>query len=164
MNDETDGIVGERETRVSRLLDVPSRYLFQAWTRADHLSRWFGPDGFSVTTHRFEFRPGGVWEFTMHGPDGTDYPNRIEWREIKEPSRISWLHGEREGDPRAFTTVFTLTEEGGRTRATLHATFPSREQRDEVVERYGALEGGRQTLKKLGRFATDLAEGAKGDA
>jgi uncharacterized protein YndB with AHSA1/START domain len=62
-----------RAIEVSRTIDVPRRFVFEAWTQERHISRWLGPDGFTNTTHRFEFRVGGVWEFTMHGPDGTDY-------------------------------------------------------------------------------------------
>ena len=73
---------------MSRIIDGPRQLVFAAYTDARHLAQWWGPDGFTTTTHTFEFRPSGVWEFTMHGPDGTDYPNRIEWLEISPPERI----------------------------------------------------------------------------
>jgi uncharacterized protein YndB with AHSA1/START domain len=153
----------DREISVSRTIHVPRRFVFEAWTQERHISRWLGPDGFTITSHRFEFRPEGVWEFTMHGPDGTDYPNRIEWREIQPPSRVTWLHGEREDDPRAFESEVTLVEDGDRTHVTLRSVLPTKAQRDEVVEKYGAIEGGRQTLEHLDTYAAKLAEGA-GDA
>jgi Activator of Hsp90 ATPase homolog 1-like protein len=62
----------DREIVVSRVIQGPRRLVFEAYTDVRHLSRWWGPDGFTTTTHAFEFRPGGVWEFTMHGPDGAD--------------------------------------------------------------------------------------------
>jgi len=151
--------VGDREIEVFRIIAVPRRFVFEAWTEERHLSRWMGPDGFTVTTHRFEFGPGGIWEYTMHGPDGTDYPNHVEWLALEAPARIAWLHGEKADDPRAFESEVTLADEGGRTRVTLRSVFRTKEQRDEVVAHFGAIEGGRQTLEHLDAYARRLGEG-----
>jgi uncharacterized protein YndB with AHSA1/START domain len=70
---------------VSRLIEGPRDVVFEAFTEVRHLSRWWGPEGFTTTTRTFEFSEGGVWEFTMHGPDGSDYPNWIQWMEIRPP-------------------------------------------------------------------------------
>ena len=66
----------------SRLFDAPRSLVFEAWTDPKHLAHWWGPNGFSLTTHSFDFRAGGVWRFVMHGPDGRDYENRITFDEI----------------------------------------------------------------------------------
>jgi len=58
----------------SRLLDAPRELVFSAFTDPKHLAQWWGPDGFTTTTHSFEFRTGGVWRFVMHGPDGRTRP------------------------------------------------------------------------------------------
>jgi hypothetical protein len=63
----------EREIVISQVADCPRDLLFEAFTQVRHLSRWWGPHGFTTTTRSFEFRVGGVWDFVMHGPDGTDY-------------------------------------------------------------------------------------------
>lgn len=161
---QPEGSVGEREIVVTRTMDVARRFVFEGWTEERHIARWLGPDHFTITTRRFDFRVGGVWEFTMHGPDGTDYPNRVEWRVIEPPFRIGWVHGEREDDPQAFQSEVTLVEEDGRTHATLRSIFPTREMRDEKVERFGAIEGGRQTLEHLHAYAAQLAGTAATDA
>lgn len=140
----------DREIVVSRLIDGPPGLVFGAYTEVRHLSRWWGPDGFSTTTQSFDFRPGGVWVFTMHGPDGTDYPNHVEYQEISPHDRIVLLHGSRENDPEAFTSTITFTERDGGCEVTLRSVFNSKEQRDEVVERYHAIEGAEQTLARLG--------------
>lgn len=77
----------DREIVVSRVINGPRRVVFEAYTELRHLSRWWGPDGFTITTRSFEFSPGGHWDFVMHGPDGTDYPNHVEWLEIVRPER-----------------------------------------------------------------------------
>jgi uncharacterized protein YndB with AHSA1/START domain len=146
----------DREIIVSRTIAGPRRLVFQAYTEVRHLARWWGPDGFTTTTRSFEFRPGGVWDFVMHGPDGTDYPNRIEWLEIVPPERLVFLHGERPDDPRAFVSTVTLVERAGATEVTMRAVFKSKAQRDEAVERFGAVEGGRQTLGRLEAYVSTL--------
>ena len=148
---------GDREIVVSRVIEGPRALVFEAYTSAQHLDRWYGPAGFRTTTHAFEFRTGGVWEFTMHGPDGADYPNRIEWLEIVPPQRIVYRHGERAADPRAFVSTVTLVEHGRATEVTLRAVFPTKEQRDEAVERYHAIERGRQTLAHLAAYVARRA-------
>jgi uncharacterized protein YndB with AHSA1/START domain len=70
----------------SRLLDAPRELVFLAFTEPRHLAQWWGPNGFTTTTHSFDFRPGGVWRFIMHGPDERDYQNRIIYEEIVRPN------------------------------------------------------------------------------
>jgi len=60
-----------------RRFDAPRALVFMAWTTPEHVDAWWGPDGFTTTTTEMRVAPGGEWRFTMHGPDGTDYPNCI---------------------------------------------------------------------------------------
>jgi uncharacterized protein YndB with AHSA1/START domain len=146
----------DREIVVTRIIEGPRPLVFEAYTDPRHLEHWWGPNGFTTTTRAFEFRPGGVWDFVMHGPDGTDYPNWIEWREIEPPERLVFLHGDRADDPRAFVSTVTLVERGGATEVTMRAVFQTKAQRDEVVERYHAIEGGKQTLGRLALYVATL--------
>jgi uncharacterized protein YndB with AHSA1/START domain len=146
----------DREIVVTRIIEGPRPLVFEAYTDPRHLSQWWGPDGFTTTTRAFEFRPGGVWDFVMHGPDGIDYPNWIEWREIAPPERLVFLHGDRRDDPQAFVSTVTLMERDGATEVTMRAVFKTKAQRDEVVERYHAIEGGKQTLGRLAVYVATL--------
>jgi uncharacterized protein YndB with AHSA1/START domain len=146
----------DREIVVSRTIDGPRRLVYEAFTSARHLSQWWGPNGFTTTVRAFEFRPGGVWDFIMHSPDGADLPNWIEWREIVPPERIVYLHGEGDDDPRAFVSTVTLVERGPVTEVTMRAVFATKEQCDEVIERYRALEGGKQHLGRLSAYVVTL--------
>src|SRR5881392_2711011 len=83
----------DREIVISRVIDAPRELVFEAFTAVRHLSRWWGPEGFTTTTQSFEFRVGDEWDFVMHGPDGTDYTEWISWTEIAAPERIALLHG-----------------------------------------------------------------------
>ncbi len=68
--------------RTTRELPATPQVVFEAIRMPERLARWWGPEGFTNTFHTFEFRPGGAWLFTMHGPDGTDYSNQFEFLEI----------------------------------------------------------------------------------
>jgi uncharacterized protein YndB with AHSA1/START domain len=153
----------DREIVISRVIDAPRELVFEAFTEVRHLSQWWGPEGFTTTTRAFEFSVGGEWDFVMHGPDGTDYQEWISWTEIAPPARIMLLHGESRGDPNAFESVLTFVSEGAATRIEMRTVFPTKELRDEAVEKYHAIEGGQQTLNNLAAYVTEivrkLAEG-----
>lgn len=140
----------EREIILTRLLQAPRSLVFEAWTQPEHLNRWFGPRGFTNTFHEVAVQPGGTWRFTMHGPDGTDYPNIVVFDEVVAPSKLVYRQGGTSPDePGSFVTTVTFEEQGKATLLTLRMLFRSREDRDYVIEHYGAVEGGRQTLDRL---------------
>lgn len=148
----------EREIVVCRDYDAPRELVFEAWTHPAHISRWWGPRGFTTTTHAFDLRPGGVWTHVMHGPDGTDYPNKILFDEVVRPERLTYRHtGECDTDVVQFHTTVTFAEHGGGTRLTLRMVFASAADRNHAVEKYGAIEGGKQTLERLGEQVAVLA-------
>ena len=146
----------DREIVISRVIDAPRELVFEAFTAVRHLSRWWGPDGFTTTTRAFEFRVGGEWAFVMHGPDGTDYQEWITWTEIAPPERIALLHGESRDDPNTFESVLTFAPDGAATRIEMRTVFPTKQMRDEVVEKYHAIEGGQQTLGNLAAYVTEI--------
>jgi hypothetical protein len=74
-------------------LNAPRELVWKAWTDPKHLINWFGPKGFTNTFHEIDIKPGGVWKFTMHGPDGTDYPNLVVFDKIVRPEYITYTHG-----------------------------------------------------------------------
>ena len=156
--DSKNESASEREIVVRRTIAAPRERVFEAWTAERHLARWFGPNGFTTSTRSFEFREGGVWDFIMHGPDGTEYPNWIEWREIVPPERIRFIQGSRPDDADGFETVASFRALADGTELTLRSEFKTRAQRDEVVEKFGAIEGGNQTLGRLAEYVIGGAE------
>jgi uncharacterized protein YndB with AHSA1/START domain len=146
----------EREIVISRVIDAPRELVFEAFTEVRHLSRWWGPEGFTTTTRAFEFRVGGAWDFVMHGPDATDYQEWITWTEIAPPQRIALLHGESRSDPNAFEMTLSFAPDGAATRIELRSVFPTKALRDEVVEKYHAIEGAQQTLNNLAAYVTQI--------
>ena len=137
-----------RTLSVSRLVNAPPEQVFSMFSEARHLDAWWGPDGFTNETHELDFSVGGLWRYTMHGPDGKDWPNWIRYREISPPSRLAYDHGAEIGEPAHFQGVITFAAEGPKTRVTLTLVFATAEARDATLK-FGAEEGGKQTLAKL---------------
>ncbi len=75
-----------------RIVPFNREQVWEAWTDPSRLALWFGPTGFSSTFHEFDPRAGGIWRFTMHGPDGQDYPNENRFAEFIRPERIVYDH------------------------------------------------------------------------
>ena len=146
----------------TRVLDAPRELVWSAWTDPRHLAQWWGPDGFTTTTSAFDFRPGGVWRFVMHGPDGRDYQNRVTFDEIVKPERIAYHHGGGDDvEPVQFRTTVTFEDMGGKnlgakTKLTMHGVFPSAEERARVIKEYGADKGLVQTLARLAEYVAGL--------
>lgn len=151
---ETMTAVGtaDREIVISRSIDAPRELVFEAFTQVRHLSRWWGPEGFTTTTRSFEFRVGGHWDFAMHGPDGTEYSDWITWTEIVPAERIAMRHGEFRDDPDAFESLLTFAPDGEATLIEMRTVFPTARLRAEAVEKHHAIEGGRQTLDNLAAY------------
>lgn len=142
----------DREIVLTRVFDAPRELVFRAYTDPDHLPHWWGPNGFTNTVHEMDVRPGGMWRFTMHGPDGTDYPNRIVYEEVVRPERLVFAHGaDRDDDRGRFHVTVTFDDEGGRTRVTQRMLFATAAQRDATVK-FGAVELGHQTLDRLAAY------------
>jgi uncharacterized protein YndB with AHSA1/START domain len=134
----------------TRIYDAPRELVFAMWTDAAHLARWWGPDGFTTTTSAFDARPGGVWRFVMHGPDGRDYNNLITFDEIVPPERIAYHHRGGDAEPVLFRTTVVFEDLGDRTRLTMRGVFPSAAERARVITDHGADKGMAQTLGRLG--------------
>jgi len=156
MNTDTS----DREIVTQRTFAAPRELVWQAWTEPERIGRWWGPFGFTTTTESMDFTPGGKWIFTMHGPDGKDWPNLIIYDIIDPPARLVYDHGETEIDPdspHCFRNEIDFAEVEGGTRVTMRAVFPTKAARD-LVAPY-AVEGGQQTFERLSReVAARVAE------
>jgi uncharacterized protein YndB with AHSA1/START domain len=137
------------EVVVRRVFDAPRRLVFEAWTKAEHLSQWMPPRGFTMARCEMEFRPGGTFRNAFRGPDGVEYPFEGIYREIVEPSRIVWA-GTIHDDLEVVTTA-TFEEHDGKTTLTVHQVFSH-----ESDATRGAPIGWGQSLDKLGELLANL--------
>lgn len=144
----------DREVVITRVFKAPRALVFDAFTDPAHIGNWWGPNGFTTTTSSIEVKPGGKWIYVMHGPDGVNYPNWIRYQEVVRPDRLVYEHGGEALDTTVFfNAVITFADHADGTLLTMRSIFPTKEARDMVVQRFGAIEGGKQTLA---RFADHL--------
>src|SRR5262245_60316728 len=124
----------DREIVLSRVVDAPRELVWTVWTEPEHVAKWWGPNGFTTTIEEMDVRPGGVWKHTMHGPDGTDYPNKSTFIEVVKPERIVFKHGGgKEGSQGvSFRATWTFEDQGGKTKVTMRAIFETPEDRERV--------------------------------
>jgi uncharacterized protein YndB with AHSA1/START domain len=151
-----ESLVEGRSIVLGRVFDAPRTLVWEAWTKPEHIANWWGPDGFKNKTHEMDFREGGIWRHTMIGPDGTEYPNRTEYVEIVEPERLVYRTGTDDQDPEWFRATVTFMEFAGQTHVNMISVFPNKEMRDEIAEKSGAVEGGKQHLARLGEYLKEM--------
>ena len=145
------------EFHIRRLIAAPRETVFAAFADPKGLAVWWGPNGFTTTTHAMDFREGGDWVYTMHGPDGTDYPNYVFYTRIDPPCLIAHDHGTHKGKPPLFTGSIRLEEQGGKTLVTLSLVVKSPEQRNQLMS-HGAVEGGIQNLARLAAYLARIGQ------
>ncbi|EMJ91884.1 SRPBCC family protein [Leptospira alstonii] len=136
--------ISDQEVVSVRVVNAPKELAFKAWTDPQHLQLWWGPKGFTNTFHEFDLKPGGNWRFTMHGPDGTDYPNHSVFVEILKPERLVFDHI----SGHVFRVTATFEEESpNKTKVTFRMFFESL-QDFERSKKY-VIEGNEQNFDKL---------------
>lgn len=151
MTSQTSEPITDREIVISRVFDASRARVWRAFTDPEQVVQWWGPEGFTNTIQEMDLRPGGIWLFVMHGPDGVDYDNKVEYIEVVEHERLVYDHGDPNGDD-MFRATITFEERDGKTEVTMRALFTSAAERTRHVEEFGAIEGGRQTLARLAEY------------
>ncbi|RNB77318.1 SRPBCC family protein [Brevibacillus panacihumi] len=145
--------VGEREIVITRVFEAPRDLVFDAWTKEEHLSKWWGPQGFTTTIQKFEMKPGGTWQFIMHSPDGVDFPNTNIFVEVVKPERIVIKH---DVFPHFLaTTVFE--DLNGMTKLTYRTVFEETDAVFDKVKTY-AVPGAEQTMDRLEEHLASMTQ------
>jgi uncharacterized protein YndB with AHSA1/START domain len=144
----------EREISIVRILNAPKELVFEAWTDPKHISEWWGPTGFTTTTHEMNVKVGGKWLHTMHGPDGKNYPNEIIFTEVVKSDLIKYTNTLPK-----FDTTVTFEAIGNKTKLSMCMVFESAEVWNFVVKEHGAIEGQEQTISRLEEFLSKKTEG-----
>ena len=142
----------DRELRMQRTLDAPVELIWEVWTNPEHIANWWGPNGFTNTIHKMDMQPGGEWDLTMHGPDGTDYKNHSVFKEIVPNEKIVYEHV---SGPKFLATI-TFTAQGEQTLINWHMLFETAEQFIQVVKTFKADKGLEQNLEKLNAYAAGM--------
>lgn len=146
------------EIKLHRVYNAPVKLVWEAWTDVNHVAKWWGPRGFTLTTHSKELRPGGIWHYTMHGPDGTDYPNKTLYHEVEKYSKLVYDHGGYDERKPLFKVSVTFKEENGKTKMDMTMTFESHEACEQIGKFIKAA-GGNSTWDRLSEYLDKETEG-----
>ena len=147
----------ENELTITRVYDAPVKLVWDAWTDPKKAAKWWGPRGFTITTHSKDLRPGGIWHYTMHGPDGIDYPNKTKYYEVVPLKKLVYDHGGNDEQAPLFRVTVTFEETLGKTVMIMIMDFGSPEKAREL-KKFIKQAGGNSTWDRLGEYLGD-AEG-----
>lgn len=154
---KTEVLIGDKESAheliFSRVFAAPVDVVYRAWTDADQLVRWWGPRGFSLTVRVMELKVGGVWEYILHGPDGTDYPNRAVFEEVDPLKRLVFFNTGGHVSDRHLTCrmIVTFNGQDAHTLVTLRMQFETSASLDRAKAR-GAEQGGEESFVRLSEW------------
>lgn len=146
------------EIEITRVYDAPVKLVWAAWTDLKHVEKWWGPRGFTLTTKSKDLRPGGKWIYTMHGPDGTDYPNIATYHEVVKHEKLVYDHGGNEERQKLFTVTVTFREEKGKTVMHMTMTLDTAEAARET-KKFIKKANGNSTWDRLGEYLGNETEG-----
>lgn len=143
------------ELYINRILDAPVKTVWEAWVDPDKVAKWWGPRGFTITTHSKDVRTGGHWDYTMHGPDGVDYPNKTKYLEVEKYSRMVYDHGANDNQPAMFRVTVQFTEVNGKTRMEMTMALPTAEAAKET-KKFIKKAGGDSTWDRLAEYLSPV--------
>ncbi|AUN97388.1 hypothetical protein DOM21_14525 [Bacteriovorax stolpii] len=147
------------EIYIERIYDAPVKIVWEAWTDPDQVAKWWGPRGFTHTTKSKDFRPGGKWIYTMHGPDGVDWPNITTYHEIIPYSRLMYDHGGNEERDALFRVTVNFIElKNDKTKMEMWMAFPDPEAAKEIGKHIRKA-GGNATWDRLAEHLEKRSSG-----
>lgn len=145
---------------LTRVYDAPLSAVWDAWTDPEQVAQWWGPRGFTLTTHSRDLRTGGHWHYTMHGPDGVDYENTAQYLEVLPQQRMVYDHGGHKDRPPLFRVTALFTERDGRTQLDMSMTFATPEIAEET-RGFIKKAGGEATWDRLAEYLGKKLTGAE---
>lgn len=136
-----------RELKITRTFGAPIELVWEMWTKPEHLSQWWGPNGFTTTIHQMNVAEGEEWLLTMHGPDGTNYPNKSVYTEVVHHRKIVYDHF----NPN-FTATIVFEAQGDKTFIEWTMLFDDYELMQAVLKAHNAADGLKQNVEKLEKY------------
>ncbi|MGH8047583.1 MAG: SRPBCC family protein [Chthoniobacterales bacterium] len=148
------------ELKITRVYEAPVRLVWEAWTDPEQVAQWWGPRGFTLTTHSKDLRPGGHWAYTMHGPDGTDYENKTLYHEVEECAKLVYDHGGNDDRPPLFRVTVLFREAEGKTTMDMTMAVATPEAAEEIKKRIRQF-GGNTTWDRLAEHLETKSSGSE---
>lgn len=163
----TEGAQGEHETKVertsdreivvTRIVNGPAEFVFDAWTKAELFQKWWVPRSLPMTLVGCEMdaRVGGAYKLTFDF-DGSTMDFHGRYLEVDRPTRLVWTNEEGDGEDTVTTVTFEATDDG-RTLIVYHDRYPSAEALEEGA---GSTDAMPEALAQLDDLLATLDETA----
>ncbi len=148
----------EKDIKFTRLYDAPVKMVWDAWNDPKQAAQWWGPRGFTITTHSKDLKPGGHWHYTMHGPDGVDYVNKTKYFEVEKYSKLVYDHGGNDEQKPLFRVTVLFKEVDGKTQMNMtmgHSTPEAAEESRKIIKKAS----GYSTWDRLAEYLTQESSG-----
>ncbi|MBC7997450.1 MAG: SRPBCC domain-containing protein [Leptolyngbya sp.] len=139
------------ELKIARVYDAPVKVVWDAWTDPEQAAKWWGPRGFTITTHSKDLKVGGHWHYTMHGPDGVDYPNKTKYFEVEPLKKLVYDHGANDEQPPLFRVTVLFSEKNGKTTMDMTMALATAEAAEET-RKFIKKAGGNATWDRLAEY------------
>lgn len=146
------------EISITRIYDAPVKAVWDAWTDPEKTAQWWGPRGFTLKTHSKDLRVGGHWSYTMHGPDGTDYPNKTLYHEVEQYKKLVYDHGGNDDRPPLFRVTVLFAEIDGKTHMDMTMALETAEAAAQTRD-FIKKAGGNATWDRLAEYLSKQATG-----
>lgn len=143
---------------ITRIYDAPVEMVWDAWTEDKQVVKWWGPRGFTLTTHSKDLRSDGHWHYTMHEPDGKDYENTTKYYEVEKYQRLIYDHGGHKDRPPLFRVTATFNDVGGKTKLYMSMAFETPEAAEEM-RKFIKQAGGNGTWDRLAEYLEEKQTG-----
>jgi uncharacterized protein YndB with AHSA1/START domain len=146
------------EIKITRIYDAPVKTVWEAWTDPEQVAKWWGPRGFTLTTHKRDLRPGGTWKYTMHGPDGVNYENSTLYLEVERFAKLVYDHGGNDERKPLFRVTALFKEHKGKTTLEMTMSLPTPEAAEQT-RGFIKKAGGDATWDRLAEYLEEKATG-----
>lgn len=146
------------EIKLTRIYNAPVKIVWEAWTDPEQAAKWWGPRGFTITTHSKDFKVGGIWHYTMHGPDGTDYPNKTKYLEIEEYACMVYDHGGYDDREPLFRVKVTFEDLKDKTKMEMIMSLATPEKAEET-RKFIKQANGNSTWDRLAEYLEKESSG-----
>lgn len=137
----------------TRFYEAPASVIWDAWNDPAQASEWWGPRGFTLTSHSKDLRTGGHWHYTMHGPNGADYVNKTKYLEVLPHKKMVYDHGGNDEQKPLFRVTVLFNEVKGGTVMEMTMAFENEEAKKQSKQ-FIKKAGGEATWDRLGEYLT----------
>jgi uncharacterized protein YndB with AHSA1/START domain len=118
------------EIAIMRDFRAPKALVFEAWTKAEHVKKWYACATLSMPSCEMDFRVGGLWRYVLRDPGGNDHTMSGEYREIERPNKLVFTERYEPIPGSDHLVTITLTEHEGTTTLKQLFHYPSKQSRD----------------------------------